>query len=134
MASEKGQSAQVKEFGQTMVRDHTMSGDALKQAVASYRIEMPTQVDEKHQDLANRLRMLQGMEFDREYMNAMVEGHENMKDMLEPRANETADGDDPAETAINGWVKKTLPTVQHHLDMAKQIHERVNQAGRNATN
>lgn len=133
LAAERGMSAQVKEFGQLMVTDHTRAGDELKQAVAPYNLEAPVQMDEKHSDLANRLRGMSGNAFDREYMNAMVEGHENVKDMLEGRANE-APNNGPAENAVNAWAAKTLPTVSRHLDMAKQIKDRLDNTSRNATN
>jgi putative membrane protein len=139
MASEKGQSAQVKEFGQMMVHDHTMAGNELKEAIAPYHIETVAQMDEKHRDLAERLRTKQGMDFDREYMTAMVDGHEDVKDMLEGRAKESnkeagkPNNQPPAETAVNNWASKTLPAVDHHLEMAKQIRDNLDKSRRTAT-
>jgi putative membrane protein len=134
LASERATNARVKEFGQMMVRDHTMASNELKTAVGPYRIAVPAEMDEEHRELANKLRGMQGMEFDREYMSAMVDGHEDVKDMLEPRANETPDGDDPSETAVNNWAKKTLPNVDRHLAMAREIRQQLDDTRRNTTN
>jgi putative membrane protein len=87
LASERASNAQVKQYGQMMVKDHTAAGNELKQAVGN-QVPMQDQMDEKHRDLAQKLRGLQGMEFDREYMNAMVEGHGEVKDLLEQRARQ----------------------------------------------
>jgi putative membrane protein len=139
MASEKAQSAMVKEFGQTMVSDHTKAGDELKRAVSPYHIEVPEQMDDKHRELAERLRAAQGMDFDREYMNAMVDGHEAVKDLLEGRAKESnkevgkPNNQPPAETAINNWASETLPGVNHHLEMAKQIRDNLDRSRKSAT-
>ena len=130
LASERAANAQVKEYGQMMVRDHTMAGMELKQAIAG-KFEVQEQLDEKARDLAQKLRTMQGAEFDREYMNAMVDGHEQVKDMLEGRANEKANND-AVENAVNQWAAKTLPKVEQHLQQATQLRDRVQQ-NRNAT-
>jgi putative membrane protein len=82
LAAERAQDADVKAFGQMMVKDHTDANDELKQAAASSGVQLPTQLDEKHRELADRLMKLQGEEFDREYTKAMVEGHEEVADQL----------------------------------------------------
>jgi putative membrane protein len=133
LASEHATNARVKEYGQMMVREHTMAANELKAAVAPYRIEVPAQMDEKHRDLAEKLRGMHGIDFDREYMGAMVDGHEDVKDMLEPRADENPDRDNPSETAVNNWAKKTLPAVDHHLTMAREIRQQLDDTRRNTT-
>ena len=81
LAAERSQDPDVKAFGQMMVKDHTEANDELKQASPA-GVQLPTQLDEKHRELADRLTKLQGEEFDREYMKAMVEGHEKVADQL----------------------------------------------------
>jgi len=82
LAAERAQDANVKAFGQMMVKDHTEANDELKQAASPAGVQLPTQLDAKHRELADRLMQLQGEEFDREYMKAMVEGHEDVADQL----------------------------------------------------
>ena len=102
LAAERGANAQVKQFGQMMVDDHTKAGDKLKAIATQDNIEMPTALDDKHRDLHDKLAKLQGAEFDREYMSAMVDGHEDVKDKLESRLDRASitganDANQPAE-------------------------------------
>jgi putative membrane protein len=86
LALQKAQSAEVKKFAQMMVDEHTKALSELRQAAGD--VDVPEQVDETHRDLHDRLSRLQGREFDREYMNAMVEAHEETEDLLDDRADD----------------------------------------------
>jgi putative membrane protein len=141
MAMERAASAEVKEFGDMMVRDHSKAGDELKQVAMKHSIPVPSALDAEHEELKTKLSNLRGAEFDREYMSAMVQGHQDVVDRLQTRASEDRFGDNqgtvkpessdnPAEADINAWAAMTLPTVRHHLDEAKRIHDGL---GRNLT-
>src|SRR3954468_8308036 len=61
MASERAASADVKRFGQMMVKDHTKAGDELKQIATPYNIQPdPAKKDDKHHDLMDKLSKLRG--------------------------------------------------------------------------
>jgi putative membrane protein len=133
MATERAASAEVKQFGEMMVRDHSKSGEELKQIAMRHSIPRPAGLDAPHEELKTRLSNLLGAEFDREYMSAMVDGHEDVVDRLQTRASEDRFGDDkgevkpeasdnPVESDLNQWAAKVLPTTRHHLDEAKRIH------------
>ena len=85
LAAERGASPDVKSFGQMMVKDHTQAANELKPIAMQLNVQQPTQVDQKHKDLADKLSKLQGSEFDREYINAMVMGHEEVAAKLRTR-------------------------------------------------
>ncbi len=136
LASERASNAEVKKYAQMMVNDHTMAGNELKQAVGGH-VQVQEQTDQEHRDLLEKLRGMKGMEFDREYMNAMVEGHQEVKTLLEERAEHStgtsgtatpggsAVNDAELETAVNQWAAKTLPKVEQHLQQAEQLRERL---------
>jgi putative membrane protein len=140
LASERGTNGDVKAFGQMMVKDHSQANKELAQIAAQLKVQPPKEVDAKHRDLANRLSKLQGAEFDREYMTAMVQGHEEV--LKELRAfsgnqlttNAPADrtsapgsvatgttGGTQGDQALTQWASKTLPVVQQHLERARSI-------------
>ena len=150
MASEKGASPDVKKFGKMMVDDHTAAGDRLKAIATQHNVEWPAGLDDKHRDLRDKLAKLSGAEFDREYMSAMVEGHEAVANKLESRIDkdtlskwktESTDrvagqkakvegkaiavmperSDNPITMAINQWAADAYPTVQAHLSTAKEL-------------
>ena len=134
MAMQRAASPEVKQFADMMVKDHTKAGEELKQVAMKHSIPQPAALDSTHEELKTKLSNLKGAEFDREYMNAMVDGHENVVDRLQTRASEDRFGDDKGEVKpessdnrveadLNQWAAAALPTVRHHLDEAKRIHD-----------
>jgi putative membrane protein len=117
-AQQKAASPDVKAFGEMMVRDHSKALDALKDAATRQNLQVPTMVNEKHRELRDRLSLLSGIEFDREYMDAMVEAHQATLKKLEDKADDVND-------ALQQFASTTLPTVQQHLDRARQIRDRM---------
>jgi putative membrane protein len=132
LAAERASNAEVKKFAQRMVADHSKAGDELKPVASRLNVKMPVEMDDEHQDLHDRLSKMKGAEFDREYMNAMVDGHEDVLDQLERKANDKVGsrgvgtaGNDADDAAVTAWASKTLPTVRQHLEQAKQIQQKL---------
>jgi putative membrane protein len=84
-ALQRASDVNVKKFAQMMVDDHTKAGDSLKTIAAQHNIELPLQLDDKHRDLGEKLSTKQGLEFDKEYADAMVDGHQDFVNKLESR-------------------------------------------------
>jgi putative membrane protein len=85
MALDKATSLDIKSFAQTMIDNHGAAGNKLKSAVSGHPIEWPAQLDEKHWKTADELRKKQGADFDRDYVKAMVDGHQDLAAKLESR-------------------------------------------------
>jgi putative membrane protein len=117
MAQQKATNPDVKEFAAMMVRDHSRAGEELKGIAAKHNIELNTDLDDHAKDLRERLAKTSGADFDRDYIKAMVEDHEEAVD----DAKDKAEHSDNAE--LKQWAAKTLPTLQQHLERAKQIHD-----------
>ena len=88
LAAERAQDPQVKQFAQTMVDDHTKAQEQLKTVASDQNIPIPSALDGKHQKLHDKLAKLQGAEFDRAYMDAMVDGHKDAEKLLKKRAEQ----------------------------------------------
>lgn len=121
LALERGQSADVKRFAQMMVDEHSKSGEALQQVAGRYNFTPPATLADDHRELRDRLSRLQGAEFDREYMQAMVDGHEDVVDHLESRVDRNgagaaysndAVGDDNAPARERGATGTAMPAPQ----------------------
>jgi putative membrane protein len=143
LAKDHAANAEVKQFAQTMIDDHTKAGDQLKQIASQYSIAPESKIDDKHQDLVDKLSKLNGADFDKQYMDAMVDDHQNAVSDLRSRVDENRSLSDritgknpenPAavtpeksnnnvDAAINEWAANTLPTIETHLDRAKQIQD-----------
>jgi putative membrane protein len=85
IALDRATSADIKAFAQMMIHDHGAAGDKLKSVVSGHPIDWPTQVDDKQRKTADDLAKKQGTEFDRDYLTAMVEGHQDLAAKLESR-------------------------------------------------
>jgi len=145
LAKEHAQNPAVKQFAQMMIDDHTKAGNELKQLATTYSIPQPTQMDDKHRDLMDKLSKLNAADFDKAYMKAMVDDHEDAVRDLRSRVDEKRSlseqvqgknpenraavkpeaSDDRTTMSINRWAANTLPTVEHHLNRAKELEDQV---------
>jgi len=114
LAQQKASSAQVKEFGAHMVRDHSKSNDELKQIAAGKGIAPPDKPNAQQQKDAAKLEKLSAGSFDRAYMDQMVVDHKKTIALFE---GEAKSGKDPE---LKAFAAKTLPTLTDHLKMAEQ--------------
>jgi putative membrane protein len=119
MASSKGTSPDVKNFGNRMVSDHGKANDELKQLAQNKGMALPADTDKEHKDAADKLSKASGKDFDKQYISNMVDDHE--KDVKEFE-KESKDAKDPD---LKAWASKTLPTLQDHLKMAKDTKAKV---------
>jgi predicted outer membrane protein len=150
LASQRANSAEVRQFAERMVQDHTKAGEQLKQIASRQGITTAAAADDDHRELMERLSSAKGSEFDREYMQAMVDSHEDVLDELESRAgdrtrsaavNPTTQEREAAGVAttapagqagtnaiamsVEQWASQQAPIVREHLERAKAIHEKL---------
>jgi putative membrane protein len=152
LAADHAASPQVKKFAQMMIDDHTKARDSLNALASKHNVMAPALVDSKHRDLKEKLAALKGADFDREYMDAMVDGHKDVLDKLESRVDKEklADwktqmkdamtakrepatavtvtperSDNPVTMDINQWAADTYPTVAKHLDNATTLNDTI---------
>ena len=118
-AQQKGQSADVKTFGNRMVTDHSKANDELKQLATTKGLALPTDVDAAHKKTADEIAAKSGKAFDKAYMTDMVKDHEEDVKEFEKQSKSANDAD------IKNWAAKTLPTLQEHLRMAKDTAKKV---------
>lgn len=119
MASSKGTSPDVKNFGNRMVSDHGKANDELKQLAQNKGMALPADVDKETKRFAGRLSKTSGKDFDKEYINNMVDDHEKDVNEFEKESKNAKDPD------LRAWATKTLPTLQDHLKMAKDAKSKM---------
>jgi len=123
LAAQSAESAEVKAFGQMMVTDHTKANEELKTLASSKGITLEDKLDEKHQKMVDGLSKKTGAAFDKAYMAMMVKDHN--ADVKEFKtASEKADDAD-----VKAFATKTLPTLEGHLDKAKEINKSASGGG-----
>lgn len=119
LATTKSQNAEVKQYANQMIQDHTNASAELKQLAGKKSVTLPTDLDAEHKALKDKLSNLSGAAFDREYVNAMVADHEKTVDLFEAQAGGGTDADAKA------FAAKTLPKLQGHLDMIKGMQTKM---------
>ena len=78
-----------------------------------------SEMAKKHQALKKKLSALTGAAFDREYMSQMVKDHSSAVALFQGQATNGTDAD------LKNWAAKTLPTLQEHLRMAREVSAKV---------
>ncbi|MBV9067244.1 MAG: DUF4142 domain-containing protein [Acidobacteria bacterium] len=119
MASSKGTSPDVKNFGNRMVSDHGKANDELKQLAQTKGVTLPADIDDESKKMSDKLSKLNGKDFDKEYIGGMVEDHEKDVKEFEKASKDAKDPD------LKAWATKTLPTLQDHLKMAKEAKSKL---------
>jgi putative membrane protein len=106
----------VKDFATQMVADHTKTSSELKAAVASDpNSPIPPAMDDAHKDRITKLSALNGADFAKGYVDMQVDAHEDAVSLFQRYAK----GGD--SESLKAWAAKTLPALQHHLDMVKAL-------------
>jgi putative membrane protein len=124
LAEKHAASADVKQFGATMVQDHTRAGNKLEELAKRENVELDNKSDNDARDDVQKLSKLSGHDFDKEYMDMMVKDHKDAVDALQDQA------DNADNTAVKTYAAETLPRVKHHLEMAQQIQQQLEDAGK----
>ena len=155
LATTRAANAQVKAFGEMMVRDHTKAGGELKEVARRFNIAPADALSVTNRELRDRLTLVQGHEFDVMYMDAMVQAHEGVVDVFQGRVDrqlwdawkasfstltddvkgnthlshapvEREKTDNVTAFELNKWAARTLPTTYYHLDKARAVQKAVN--------
>lgn len=114
LAEKKAADPAVKAFGRQMVNDHGKANEELSALAATAGLAVPREMNAEHQATVEKMSALEGQAFDRQYAALMVEDHE--KDVAAFREQANA-----GDSAIASWAKKTLPTLEHHLELARKL-------------
>ena len=130
MAQERGTHPDVKEFGAMMVREHQAAAEELRPigsqlgtAAGALGTEAREEAREELTELREELAQLTGRDFDRKYIEEMIDDHEAGIRDLESRVENAANAD------VRTWASRTLPKMRQHLERAKSIKDALDNAG-----
>jgi len=117
IAAQKSMNGDVKTFAERMVSDHTKAAEELKTTASSAgeKYVMPTALDDKHQKMMDELKSADQSRFDAAYVRMQTDAHKEAVELFDGYAKQ---GDNPN---LKTFAEKTLPTLQQHYDMIKQI-------------
>jgi putative membrane protein len=115
LAVTKATSTRIKNFAQMMVTDHTNAGNELAQIAQKEGITLPAAPDTAAQKKGSDLMKKSGKDFDKAYVDAMVDGHEKAVKLFTDGSKNLKD------STLKAFAVKTLPTLKMHLDSIKAI-------------
>lgn len=117
LAREKAQSNDVKEFAAMMLKDHQMANEELKALAGRKNITLPARLGDDEQKHVDELAKLSGAEFDKKYVDLMVDDHEEDVKLFKEVADDAKDAD------VKAFAAKTLPKLQQHLERITTIEK-----------
>lgn len=117
-AKEKAQNEQVRQFATLMIQEHGKTNrELLKLAERFHQSGGPPykRQDRSVKKAVAELAALEGAQFDRRYMEAMLKDHQDSVRLFE---REARNGKDPE---LKAFAAETLPHLKAHLEKAQQI-------------
>jgi putative membrane protein len=115
IAQQKG-NADEKKFAEQMITDHTKTSTELKGMVGGeMKAAIPTALDDAAQKKLTKLKDAKPEDFAGEYDPMQVSAHKDAVSLFERYAK---GGED---SKLKDWAGKTLPALQHHLEMAQAM-------------
>lgn len=117
LALTKATAANVKDFAKMMVNDHGAANAELKDAAAKKNISLPVALSDDKQKKYNDLAGKKGADFDKAYVDCMIDGHKDAIDAFQKESEKGNDAD------LRTWATGKLPTLQHHYEVIKSIKE-----------
>jgi putative membrane protein len=115
LAENKASADVVKRFAQKMVTDHNWMQKEWANVSAQSGARISAAPNSQMQEQISRLERLSGSEFDRAYMTAMVQNHQQTVNAFDTRGTMTQ------SVEVRQLVGRSLPYLQEHLTLARQV-------------
>jgi putative membrane protein len=109
----------TKTFAQQMITDHTKTSMEMKQMIDGGKVKatVPTAMPEKYQSMLDKLKGLQGDDFNKQYHSDQEDVHEDAVDLFKRYGAEGENAE------LKAWAAKTTPALEHHLQMATDMNK-----------
>jgi len=119
VALEKTKDLSLRKFAEHMVNDHARLSNKLQDTLKSANIAVtpPAQLDQAHQDMLAKLRSASGDQFDREYRETQLKGHQ---EALKLHSDYSKNG---GNQALKQFATETTPVVQQHLNEIQALNK-----------
>lgn len=115
LGSQKAERADVKEFANMLVNDHTKVNSELNQLAQTKGVELSAIVSADAANTFKDLEQESGTGFDKAFLSQMKDAHEKSISNFEDAEKNAADGE------VKSWASKTLPALRSHLDKIKEL-------------
>jgi putative membrane protein len=118
LAQKKTTNGDVRQLAARLTTDHSMNNAELKKLAGKYEFKLPDKPNEKLQEQMQRLEKLTGPEFDRTYVQLMIDDHKDAIALFEKQVGHSK-GD------VKQYAERTLPVLREHLKLAEQTQKKL---------
>lgn len=115
LAQDQATDQDIKDYGQTLVTDHTKDYNTVSALATKLGADMPKGIDAAHNKMIDPVAKLKGRAFDHRFLADMVKGHEQAI----AKYKKEADSGDNAD--LKAYASATLPTLEMHLQKAQEL-------------
>jgi putative membrane protein len=115
LAQSQASAQSLKDYAQTLITDHTNDYTQLSTVAAKANLVVPKGLDAAHDKMIAPFSNLKGAAFDRRYIQEMIAGHTKAMGVYTKEAADAQSAD------LKAYASQTLPTLQRHLDGAKDL-------------
>jgi len=115
LAENKGVSAEVREYGAMMAKDHGAAHQKLEKLAITKGVTLPATAGDENLAAMKSLQSLEGVRFDQAYLTSQVKAHEEAVRLLKSVIAASPDADTKA------FAEQLLPTVEYHLRAAYHL-------------
>jgi len=116
----KSNSDDVKTFGKMMQEMYTAKMSDVNMVAVVKQISIPTSLTEDNKEDYNTLNKQDIQDFDKKYLESVVDDHKEAIDEYSSRMNKTNDAD------IKKWLTLELASLREHLDVAMTLQSKLN--------
>lgn len=121
LGAQKATNGQVKAFAKRVVADHTKANQELVTVSKGKGVQVPSSRSAMHKATVEKFQQQDaGKNFDRDYMEQMIEDHKADVELFE-----TAADDAQLDLDLRSYAKRTLPTLREHLTQAQTIQSKL---------
>jgi putative membrane protein len=124
MAETQASESQVKDFGQTLIHDHTDAYTQLTALAAKTGESIPKGIDVRKISTVEQLMKLKGKRFDDQFVQAEIRDHEKAIAAFKREAQHGQDQD------VKAYASKMIPVLEGHLSQAKALAKPLRQSSR----
>jgi predicted outer membrane protein len=115
LALQKGTNAQVKQFAQRMIDDHTQINSRVTALAKQKNVTLPTALSAEQQEIVTLISSFSAADFDKAYMDRNVLTH------AEDVSKTTVVSQRGSDADIKALAAQSLPILQEHLQLAQSI-------------
>jgi putative membrane protein len=115
LADAHAASDKVKAFAGKLAKEHKSMLQNLDRFVSDRKLAVVAGADKASRDEADRLSKLQGANFDKAFLQRIIDDHEKTIQMFETQAKQGKDA------GLKAFANETLPRLREHLQEAKAL-------------